>query len=236
MNNKEYSKFVDMLVQTYGARWAAIIMEDGKIPAYRAYDDRLNERFLRSARSFYWTMVSMGDMVDMPDLEGKFLEVIWTQKYFYNYLYMFKLKDEILMLGTERKIEEFMIRLISDMDPENAPDVPGLVGFGIGDYRGNAIESYMNMDSIKEMGGDEYDEEEVKKIFEDTTRVIFERFMFMGESGFGEGKYMEVGWENVTGWMFPYKDMVAAAVFITGKVDTIINIMSYLLENIENGD
>ncbi len=233
MNNEKYDKFVDMLVERYNAIWAAIILEDGDVPAYRAYDEKLNERFLRSTRSFYWTMMSMGDMADMPDLDGKFLEVIWTEKYYYNYLYMFRLENEILMLGTEKKIEEFMIRLISDMDPSNGAHIPGLVGFGIGDYEGNTVETYMDMQAIEEMGGDEYEEEEVKKIFEETTRIIFERFIFMGESGFGEGKYMEVGWKNVTGWMFPYKEMVAAAVFTTDKVDSIINVMSYILKHVD---
>ena len=229
--SKNYRNFVDTLVQKYGARWAAIIEKEGEIPAYRAYDEKLNERFLRSARSFYWTMETMGDMVGMPDLEGKFLEVIWKQKYLYNYLYMFQLAEEILMLGTERKIEEFVINMISDMRPESALNIPGLVGFGIGDYEGNVVESYIDMEKIKEISGKSYDEEEVKSIFVDITREIFEKFTYMGDAGFGDGKYMEVDWENVRGWMFPYKDMVATAIFTTDKIDSLINIMNYLLKS-----
>ncbi len=234
MDVDRYKAFVDLMVKRYGARWAAIILEDGDIPAYRAYDDELNERFLRSSRSFYWTMETMGDMVGMPDLEGKFLEVIWRQgqEHLYNYLYLFQLEDEILMLETDRKIEEFLIRMISDMEPERALNIPGLVGFGIGDYSGNVVESYIDMEKMRKISGKSY-EEEVKSILIDITKEIFERFTFMGKSGFGNGRYMEVDWENVRGWMFPYKDMVAAAIFETEKRDTIINIMSYTLKNVD---
>ncbi len=236
MSSEKYEKFVDMLVQKHEARWAAIILENGDIPAYRAYEEKNSERFLRSTRSFYWTMMSMGDMVDMPELEGKYLEVIWNQEYFYNYLYMFKLQSEIVMIATNKKMEEFIIELISNMEAENAPEVPGLIGFGIGDYQGNPISTYIDMGAIKDIGGKSYEEGEVKGIFEEATKMTFEKFMFMGEAGFGEGEYMEIEWENVSGWMFPYKDMVAAAMFVTGKVDTMINVLSYLLKNIPDGE
>ncbi len=237
MNTERYKKFVDMLVEKHEASWAAVILDNGDIPAYRAHDEKNSERFLRSTRSFFWTMMSMGDMVDMPDLDGKYLEVIWNQKYFYNFLYMFRLENEIVMLATNKRMEEFMIELVSDMDAEMAPQIPGLIGFGIGDYDGNPISTYIDMDAMLEMGdGKEYGEDEVKRIFEDATKMTFEKFLYMGKAGFGEGKYMEIEWEKVSGWMFPYKDMVAAAMFTTGKVDTMINVLSYLLENMPDGD
>ena len=92
------------------------------------------------------------------------------------------------------------------------------------------------MDAINNSGDKAYDEQEVIGIFEEATKMTFEKFMFMGEAGFGDGKYMEIEWDHVSGWMFPYKDMVAAAMFTTGKVDTMINVLSYLLENIPDGE
>jgi len=232
----KYKNFVNMLVEKYKAKWAAIIKEDGDIPAYKAYDESLTDRFLRSARSFYWTMETMGDMVGMTDLDGKFLEVIWNEKYHYNYLYMFKLENEILMLGTEEKIEDFIIKMVSDMRPESALHIPGLIGFGIGDYQGNEVESYVDIEKIREISGKEYDEAEVKGILTDITKDIFEKFVYMSEAGFGDGKYMEVDWENVRGWMFPYKDMVATVIFMTDKIDSLINIMSYALRKSDTGE
>ncbi len=236
MKTDSYQKFVDMLVYEHEARWVAVILKDGEIPAYRAYDENHTDRFLRSTRSFYWTMMSMGDMADMPDLEGKYLEVIWNEKYLYDYLYMFRLEKEIVMIATNKKIEEFIIELVSNMEEENAPKVPGLVGFGIGDYKGNPKSTYIDMNIIRDIGGKKYEEEEVKRILEEATKLTFERFLYMGEAGFGDGKYMEIDWENVSGYMFPYKDMVAAAMFTTGKIDTMRNILSYLLKKVEDGE
>ncbi|GEM_PF-2858725 len=230
---EKYDRFVELMVKKYGAHWCAVIDEDGDIPSYKAMDESLEDKFLRSSRSLYWTFMIMGEAAGLPDLEGKYLETIWTKKYLYNYLYIMRLKNEVVMLGTENKIEEFMMRLISSMSAEYAPEIPGLVGFGIGDYSGNTLQHYLNMEKLKMLGGEEYDENEAKSIFEDITKEIFEKFMFMGKAGFGGGKYMEVIWENVTGWMFPYKDMVAVAVFETDKKDTIINIMSFIMENID---
>lgn len=233
INENAYKEFVDLLVEKHGAMWAAIILENGDIPAYKAFDEEKNERFLRSSRSLYWTMMSMGDMVGMPELKGKYMEVLWSGEYLYTHLYMMSLENEVLMLGINEGIEKFVIKLMSHMEPETAKSIPGLVGFGIGDYDGNAVSKYLNMSEIKGMEKREYSEEEVMNILEENTRTTFKKFLFMGESGFGNGEYMEVDWENVNGWMFPYKDMVAVAIFSTSKVENIINIISGLLSSLK---
>ncbi len=231
MDEKNYRKFVDIFAQKQGVLWAAIILGDGKIPAYHAKNKENEARFLRATRSFFWTMMSMGDMVNMPYLKGKYLEVLWNYEDFENYLFMFQLKNEVLMLATSMNLESLIIKIISEIDPKDAEQIPGLIGFGIGDFKGNPEYTYIDMEKIRDFGSSEYTEEEVREIFEKATQIIFEKFMFMGNSGFGNGKYMEVDWSKVSGWMFPYKDRVAAAMFTTGKVDTVINMLSYLLEN-----
>ena len=228
MNAEKYKKFVDILVDKYGAIWVAIIMQNGEISAYKAKNEKHQDRYLRITRSFFWTLMSIGDMANMPDLEGKYLEIVWNKIY----LYMFQLEDENLMIATNTNIEDFVIKIISDMATKSAPKVPGLIGFGIGDYKGKTLSTFIDMNVIRNMGGKNYNEEEVKKIFEDTTKIIFDRFLFMGNAGFGDGKYMEVKWEHVSGWMFPYKDKVAAAIFTTSKIDTIINLLSYVLGSV----
>ncbi len=231
MDIGRYKAIVDLMVEKYGARWAAIILENGDIPAYKAYDDSLNERFLYATRSLFWTFENMGEVVRMPNLEVKHLEIIWREKDSYIHVYAFKLDKETFMLGTVEKMEEFALKLIADMNPEDALNIPALVGFGIGDYQGNVKRSYVNIEKINEISGKEYKEEDVKTTLTDITKKIFEKFMYMCEKGFGKGKYMEVEWENLRGWMFPYKDMVAVVIFITDKIDTLINIISYVVKN-----
>ncbi len=227
--HENYQEFVGKMVNDYGAIWCAIITKDGEVSAYMAKDPSQTKRFLRTTRSFFWTLETMGEMVEMPELEGKYLEIIWRHRGKHTNLYIFSLKNEIVMLALESKIENFMISLISTMDPKNGHDIPGLVGFGIGDYSGNMVDSYLNPEHFK--GASEEKLAELKKMFENTARDIFYKFAEMSKLGFGEGEYMEVKWKNVTGWMFPYEEHVAAAVFDMDKIETIVSIMDYILNN-----
>ncbi len=227
---KDYKKFVDAMVERHNARWTGVILKDGSVPAYNSMDDECREKCLRSARSFYWTVMSMGEMLDLPNLEGRYLEIIWKQGDSHIYVYIFVYPEEVVILSTEKKIEDYFVELISCVTGEGSNEgIPGIIAFFTGDCEGNIHESYINDEKVVALGED-MDADEIKKLFREKSSEMFRTYADLNRSGLGHGKYVETIWENMSAWIFPYRDGVALAVFETEKVETMFNIINYLLE------
>ncbi|NPA75457.1 MAG: hypothetical protein GXO25_05195 [Euryarchaeota archaeon] len=227
---KDYKRFVDAMVERHNARWAGVILRDGSVPAYAAKDEECREKCLRSARSFYWTVMSMGEMLDLPDLEGRYLEIIWKQGESYIYVYIFVMDEEVVMISTDKKLEEYFVELITCITGETGTvSMPGVVAFVTGDCEGNVLDTVLDTESLAALAP-ELASEEIERIFRERSSELFEKYAHLNRAGLGKGKYIEMIWENLSAWMFPYGDKTALAVFTTGKVETLFNIIAYLLE------
>jgi hypothetical protein len=222
---KDYQKFVDAMVERHNAKWAGVILRDGSVPAYAAKEEECREKCLKSARSFYWSVMSMGETLDLPDLEGRYLEIIWKQDDSHIYVYIFVMDEEVVMISTDKKLEEYFVELITCITGEmgNAK-MPGLVAYIKGNNEGEIVNAYFNTESVENAP------EEVIKAVEKRSADLFKRCAPVSTCDIGNGKYMELIWDNLSAWMFPLNGEVALAVFTTGKVETLFNIIAYLLE------
>ncbi len=220
---KDYRIFVDSMVKKHNARWAGVILKDGSVPAYAAKDEECKVKCLRTAKSFYWTVMSMGEMIDLPDLEGRYLEIIWKQGDSHIYVYIFIFEDEVVMISTDKKMEEYFVELMECILSEvEKLDLPGMVAFVTADLNGKIVDTFLDRETIT---SDEEADWLIKK-----AESLLKEYIDVNASGESNCKYWELTHESFTAWLFPYKEKIAIAIFTTAKVDSMFNLIYHLLE------
>ncbi len=238
MSSSNYEGFVSIIEKRGGMkwmRWVSIIEKEGEILHHYSVERKREEEEKRISRSSFWQFMSMGEFNEKTKHRKKLMSVIWEDLY----LYVIKTDTITIVLGIEIPIEDFIIELLGDVPMEEGLKLPGLLGAGVGTMDGETIKRYLNEEVFTRMVSDLISQgkrpictntECGKEAMESITKDIFMKLKLLEDNGFGNGRYVEISWENVNGWMFRYgSDKVATVMFVTDKADTISNIFSYLL-------